>query len=108
MPSTKEDVFLNFEQIIPLINQHKKYDLLGFKVQDAKDNSGVIIIDIDPESEAYENNIRKNDLINEIDRTSINNTSDYNNAIKKYSSGDVIMVRIVRDGRNMYEAFKIN
>ena len=31
-----------------------------------------------------------------------------NSEIKKYSSGDVIMVRIVRDGSNMYEAFKIN
>ena len=91
-----------------IASTYSKYDLLGFKVQDAKDNSGVIIIDIDPESEAYENNIRKNDLINEINRTSINNTSDYNNEIKKYSSGDVIMVRIVRDGSNMYEAFKVN
>ena len=91
-----------------IASTYSKYDLLGFKVQDAKDNSGVIIIDIDPESEAYENNIRKNDLINEINRTSIHNTSDYNNEIKKYSSGDVIMVRIVRDGSNMYEAFKIN
>ena len=27
---------------------------------------------------------------------------------KKYSSGDVIMIRIVRDGSNIYEAFKIN
>ena len=91
-----------------IASTYSKYDLLGFKVQDAKDNSGVIIIDIDPESEAYESNIRKNDLINEINRTSINNTSDYNNEIKKYSSGDVIMVRIVRDGSNMYEAFKVN
>ena len=50
---------------------NNKYDLLGFKVENAKDDSGVIILDIDPDSEAYENNIRKNDLINEINRTSI-------------------------------------
>ena len=86
---------------------NEKYDLLGLNVEDSSGNNGVIIIDIDPESEAYENNIRKKDLINEINRTSINNITDYNNEIKKYNSGDVLMIRIVRNGSNIYEAFEI-
>ena len=86
---------------------NKKYDMLGLKVDDSEDSNGVIITDIDPESQAYENNIRKNDLINEINRMTINNINDYNNEIKKYSEGDVIMIRIVRNGNNLYEAFEI-
>ena len=86
---------------------NKKYDMLGLKVDDSEDSKGVIITDINPESQAYENNIRKNDLINEINRMTINNINDYNNEIKKYSEGDVIMIRIVRNGNNLYEAFEI-
>ena len=86
---------------------NKKYDMLGLKVDDSEDSKGVIITDINPESQAYENNIRKNDLINEINRIIINNINDYNNEIKKYSEGDVIMIRIVRNGNNLYEAFEI-
>ena len=87
--------------------EQKKYDLLGLNVEDDSNGNGVIIIDIDPNGESYNNNLRKNDLINEINRATIKNITDYNNEIKKYSSGDVIMVRIVRDGSNIYEAFEI-
>jgi len=83
-----------------------KYDLLGLIIEDI-DNEGVKIIDINSKGEAYSNNIRKNDIINEINRIEIKNSGDYNREIKKYSKGDVIMLRIVRNGNNIYEAFEI-
>ena len=83
-----------------------KYDLLGLIIED-NDNKGVIIVDINSEGEAYNNNIRKKDTINEINRVEIKNSSNYYREIEKYSKGDVIMLRIVRDGNNLYEAFKI-
>ena len=83
-----------------------KYDLLGLIIEDI-DNEGVKIIDINSKGEAYSNNIRKNDVINEINRIEIKNSEDYNREIKKYSKGDVIMLRIVRSGNNIYEAFEI-
>lgn len=83
-----------------------KYDLLGLLIEE-NDNKGVIIIDINSEGEAYSNNIRKKDTINEINRVEIKNSSDYYREIGKYSKGDVIMLRIIRDGNNLYEAFKI-
>ena len=83
-----------------------KYDLLGLIIEDI-DNEGVKIIDINSDGEAYSNNIRKNDVINEINRIEIKNSEDYYNEIKKYSKGDVIMLRIVRSGNNLYEAFEI-
>lgn len=83
-----------------------KYDLLGLLIED-NDNNGVKIIDINSNGEAYNNNIRKNDIINEINRIEIRNSDDYYNEIKKYSKGDVIMLRIVREENNLYEAFEI-
>ena len=86
--------------------QKTKYDLLGLIIDD-NDNEGVKIIDINSKGEAYSNNIRKNDVINEINRVEIKNSEDYYREIKKYSKGDVIMLRIVRSGNNIYEAFEI-
>ena len=83
-----------------------KYDLLGLIIED-NDNNGVKILDIDSEGEAYNNNIRKNDIINEINRVEIKNSNDYYREIGNYSKGNVIMLRIVRDGNNLYEAFEI-
>ena len=83
-----------------------KYDLLGLIIED-NDNNGVKIIDINSEGEAYSNNIRKNDIINEINRVEIKNSNDYYREITNYSKGKVIMLRIVRNGNNLYEAFEI-
>ena len=87
--------------------KQNKYDLLGLKVDENQNGDGVTIIDLDAEGEAYKNNLRKNDVINEINRTTIKNTDDYYDEIKNYSSGDVVMVRIIRNGQNIYEAFEI-
>ena len=87
--------------------KQNKYDLLGLKVDENQNGDGVTIIDLDAEGEAYKNNLRKNDVINEINRTTIKNTDDYYSEIKNYSSGDVVMVRIIRNGQNIYEAFEI-
>jgi serine protease Do len=83
-----------------------KYDLLGLIIED-NDNNGVKILDINSDGEAYSNNIRKNDIINEINRIEIKNSNDYYREIENYSKGNVIMLRIVRNGNNLYEAFEI-
>jgi serine protease Do len=87
--------------------QEQKYDLLGLIIEDNLEGDGVLISDIDTNSEAYKNNLRKNDLINEINNSKIENTKDYYGDIERYKSGDVVMLRIVRNGNNIYEAFEI-
>jgi serine protease Do len=87
--------------------QQQKYDLLGLIIEDNLEGNGVLISDIDTDGEAYQNNLRKNDLINEINNSTIGGTNDYYTEIKKYKSGDVVMLRIVRNGNNIYEAFEI-
>ena len=97
----------NEENIKTSYEDSISYDLLGLKVDATDDNDGVIIIDINPNSEAYNKNFRKNDIISEIGRTKIHNLSDYNKELEKYSVGDPIMLRIIRDGNPTYEAFEI-
>ena len=83
------------------------YDLLGMKVDNNPDGQGIIILDISPKSEAYQKNIRKGDIITEIGNIKITSTSDYDNALKDYTSGDPIMMRIINNGNARYEAFEI-
>ena len=83
------------------------YDILGLKVETASDTEGVIIIDINPKSNAYEKNIRKSNIITEIGNDKISNKEDYENALEQYQSGDPVMIRIINDGNPRYEAFEI-
>ncbi len=84
------------------------YDLLGLKVETNDENNGVIIIDIDPKSNAYAKNIRKGDVISEVGNETIGTYEEYMLALEKYNSGDAIMIRIINNGNARYDAFEIN
>ena len=83
----------------------KCYDTIGLKV--GPNNDGVIVLDIDKKSIAYKNNIRKDDVITEIGRQQISSPEEYKNELEKYSKGDAIMLRIIKNGQPRYEAFEI-
>ena len=48
------------------------YDLIGLSIDDYFDGDGVVVVDINIQSEAYKSNIRKGDIITEIDNEIIN------------------------------------
>ena len=81
------------------------YDLIGLVTEDHDD--GVLVTDINPESEAFLSSIRKGDVIIEIGRKTINNKQDYDNELKLYNAGDSIMLKVMRDNMTRYEAFLI-
>ena len=81
------------------------YDTIGLKV--GPNNDGVIVLDVDKKSIAYKNNIRKNDIITEIGKQQISSPEEYKNELGKYSNGDTIMLRIIKNGQPRYEAFEI-
>ncbi len=81
------------------------YDLIGLVTEDHDD--GVLVADINPESEAFLSSIRKGDVIIEIGRKTINNKQDYDNELKLYNAGDSIMLKVMRDNMTRYEAFLI-
>ena len=83
------------------------YDLLGLIVQN--DDNGVLIKKIKEDSNAYKRGLKTGDVISKIDNSVIKNKDDYNNIIKSYNVGDVIMIKKVRtDGFHQFIAFEIN
>ncbi len=100
----------NQEEVSNLFSgsQVKGYDLLGLKVKSNNNGEGIIILDIDTSSNAYEKNIRKGDIITEIGSQTINSKDEYYEIIKDYNSGDAIMLRIITNDNARYEAFEIN
>ena len=83
------------------------FDKLGMKVENNPDGEGVLILDIDPKSEAYSKNIRKGNLITEIGNDTIETIEDYKLSLENYEVGDPIMIRIINNGNPRYEAFEI-
>jgi serine protease Do len=93
----------------------KLFDVLGLQVKTIEyDESmsfdsikGVKIVEVKKDSPAYDNNIKRGDVITEIGKLSINNENDYETELDGYSKGDTIMLRIVKNGNPLYVAFEI-
>ena len=88
------------------LNSEKDFDLLGFSVKNHDD--GVIIVDISKTYESKSQNIKRGDIIVAIGREETSTTNIYNNIISNYSSGDIIMLRISRNGNARYVAYEIS
>ena len=65
------------------------------------------VIEFKDESSAFNNGIKRGDIIIKIGRENINSIEDYNNQINKYSIGDVIMLRLERNENQVIRAFTI-
>ncbi|CUS96859.1 DegQ family serine endoprotease [Candidatus Chrysopegis kryptomonas] len=73
-----------------------------------KVKNGVIITKVDAFSEAYDKDIRENDIIIEADRKPVRNVDDLKKIVQSHKSGDVILLRIkARDGNNRYVGLRI-
>ena len=81
------------------------YDIIGLSVEDAP--GGVKIVNIKKDSPASNNNLKKGDLIKGVGKKTINSLIDYNEMIKSYSKGDLIMLKVKRGSMITYLAFEI-
>ena len=97
----------NQDNVNKLFNQNA-YDLLGLKTETNEKNNGVLILDIDTKSNAFNKNILKGDIITEIGNESIKSYDDYKLILENYKAGDAIMIRVLSNGNARYEAFEIN
>ena len=95
----------------------KLFDVLGLRVETIKNvdskelradsPNGVKVVDIKKGSPAYDNNIRRGDIITEVSESIIKNENDYESELDAFSEGDTIMLRIIRNGSPLYVAFEI-
>ena len=94
------------------------FDLLGLSVEtyvngeedawySSSSSEGVIVLEVKQHSIAEENNIRRGDIIIEMDKTTITDINDYKSELDSYKKGDTIMLRIVRNYSLLYIAFEI-
>jgi serine protease Do len=59
-----------------------------------EDEQGVVVTDVQGNSQAYRNGIRDGDLITAINRKSIESVRDYNRIVDKAKSGDILLIRL--------------
>ena len=95
----------------------KLFDVLGLRVETLKNvdgkelrvdsSNGVKVVDIKKGSPAYDNNIKRGDIITEVSKSIIKNENDYESELDAFSEGDTIMLRIIRNGSPLYVAFEI-
>ena len=88
------------------LNFQNQFDVLGLSVENHDD--GVIIVDMVKNSNSNEQNIKQGDVIVAIGRNEISTTNIYNKIISRYSLGDIIMLRIIRNGNARYVAYEIS
>ena len=86
----------------------EEFDIIGLKVSDTDDGNGVKIVSIKSGSSAQSNGFRVNDIILKIGRESIASKDQYNSLISEYEKGEVVMLKIVRNGNQGVYAFTIN
>ena len=88
-------------------NSENQYDLLGLEVENHED--GVIIVDVDEENISFiKQKFRTGDIIVAIGKLDISNINNYNRIISNYSIGDIIMLRIIRNGNARYVTYEIS
>ncbi len=71
------------------------------------EKKGVVVVDVDRFSPAYEAGIRKGDIILEIDQKPVKDLNDYVKMINKYKKGDTILFLIKRGGNTIYLTLKV-
>ena len=105
------------EKDLAQINRYgeRLFDIIGLRVETYESkggafvvaNKGVQVVEIKPGSSAASVNMQRGDIIVEIGNISIINEKDYELELDKYSNGDVVMLRIIRDGNPIYIALEI-
>ena len=93
----------------------KLFDILGLRVETFENRdpknldyvNGVKIVEVKKDSQAFDNNINRGDIITEMGKTNIKEKDEYDLELESYSKGNTIMLRIVRNGNPLYVAFEI-
>lgn len=93
---------------------------LGFEVDELTDNlrqrlqlqpsvNGVVVANISQASRAYRQGLREYDVIIQVGNESIENSDQFYSSMNAYlqAEQDVILMRINRQGRNMFVAFEL-
>ncbi|HMK56339.1 MAG TPA: DegQ family serine endoprotease [Dissulfurispiraceae bacterium] len=68
------------------------------------DEKGVVIVSVESGAPCEEANLRRGDVINEINRQRVTNLNDFNKIVAKIKPGDNVLLFVNRSGRKFYVA----
>ena len=71
------------------------------------DKEGLIIVQVDGNSAAYEAGLRSGDIIIEVDREQMKDVKQFNRKIERYKAGDTILFLVKREGSTLYLTLKV-
>jgi serine protease Do len=71
-----------------------------------KDEKGVVVISVEPGSSADEAEIKKGDLIKEVDTKKVDNLEDFNRITSKLKKDETVLLFINRAGKRFYVILK--
>ncbi|MEK6528154.1 MAG: DegQ family serine endoprotease [Nitrospirota bacterium] len=91
----------------------EKNELRGFSVIEltagiakqlglSRDEKGVVVISVEPESAADEADLRKGDVIQEMKKSKVDNLRDFNNIVSHIKKGDTVLLFVNRAGKKFY------
>lgn len=94
-------------------------DLLGFSVEGLDRQladqygidgrvPGLVVTQIDENSDAYQAGLREGDLITSVNRRRVGDPGEFSAAIGQLSEGDTVLLRILRRGSGYFLAFTIS
>jgi serine protease Do len=69
-----------------------------------KDEKGVVVVRIEPDSPADEAGLKKGDIVQEVDRQKISNLNEFNKAAAKVKPSDTVLLFVNRNGKKFYAA----
>ena len=72
-----------------------------------KDTKGVVIIEIDPNSQVAQEGINQFDIILEINKKPVSSLKDFKSLTKNLKTGESIIFLLQRQGNTFFKAFKI-
>lgn len=67
-----------------------------------RDKTGVIVVEISPNSPAEDAGIQPGDLIKEVNRTPVRGVEDYHAALKQRAKGEPLLLLVRRGGQTFY------
>lgn len=102
---------------VNLSDEAKEYALTGLVVMDLtkeiiiqlgynKDEKGVIVARVEPGSPADEAEIKKGDIIKEVNRKAINSVEDFNRIALGIQKNESVLLFINRNGKKFYTVLK--
>jgi serine protease Do len=99
-------------------SEQKMSDKMGFSVTNLTDNTreqlglepgkkGVVVESIKQTSDAYQNGLRRGDVIVEIDGKPISGLSDYQARASALGEGDKVLLLVITGGHTRYVTFEV-